>query len=76
MEWLIENWKELTLSGVLGIAIWGLVKQWWVIGWMYREKIAELDKKDREIEMWRSIALEGHDINKKTVNMTEKIMGN
>jgi hypothetical protein len=57
----------LSSGGLLAVSIiilYGLAKQWWVPGWLFRRECAEKDE-------WKAIALEGTSLGKRSLSVTE-----
>lgn len=66
------DWFVQSIAGPLGavfalcVFVWGLHKQWFVIGWQYRDM---KDDRDR----WREIALTGTKLAHRAVDIVDKV---
>lgn len=63
---LIRLISDGGLIGLLLVILIGGVKQWWVFGWAYRDKV-------REVEEWKTIALHGVSAAEQTMSLAEAL---
>ena len=61
ITWLLEKGSY---TAALLIFIVGGLKQWWVWGWLYRDKT-------RECDQWRTLALQGTSLANRAVSLAE-----
>lgn len=68
----IEAARNITVVGLLFLAMVGGYKQWWVYGWLYKAKEAECEKKSLEIAEWKKLALDQMQTVRDAVHVVEK----
>ena len=56
------------LAFLLFAVVWGGIKQWWVFGWAYREKV-------KECEEWKALAKSGTRASESAVRTVERVVG-
>jgi hypothetical protein len=65
---LISIIRDAGVIGILIAIIYGGAKRWWVWGWQYLEM-------EKELAMWRNLALRSTTLARKALEASEKEMG-
>jgi hypothetical protein len=64
--------KDLGITGIVLLAFIGGFRRWWVFGWIYEQRTAEIE---RDRDEWRRIALSGMDIGKRGTQIASDVIG-
>lgn len=78
----VQSWlsaKDLTIAGLLltalGLVVLGLVKQWWVPGWLYKQERVNSAKWEALYLDSRRDVVRAGDALQQTVKVVERISG-